>query len=209
MLVLHASHFGHVTAGTAARLFGHTQVARIDELDVLGIFLQPLGVSANRIGRVPGILRNARLGVRLLSKRDVLRRVRLHAGGADDLRIAAVAIGAADPHRARSMHGRAVGGSVTAVAAVGLLVHLLLRLLQQNVRRALLIGSLTAPDMWRDGPPARFAHRELKSATVAQTKSHHGYDSCAARLEERVASSIQFRTSVPRVAKPDNRTLLL
>ncbi len=134
---LHGAHFRSVTARAAARLRRDAQIARIDEAHVFSAFAQPARVRALRIGRFIrecGLARqDMRAALGLLVRGGVSRCVFRRARG----RIASMAIRAAQPHRARGMHGRLVGCRVAGHAASAFGVGFGLRLTHQaRARRA-------------------------------------------------------------------------
>ena len=106
---LHRAHFRSVAARAAASLRRDAQVAGIDEAHVLGALAQPIRVGALRIGRSHPRRGSRGSDMRLRFGLLVRRRFRVAPSGRAHARVAAMAIRAAQPHRAVGMHGRLVG----------------------------------------------------------------------------------------------------
>jgi hypothetical protein len=121
-------HFGSVATDGAASCRRDAQVAGVHELDVVPVFLEPVGVNTDGI-RTCVVRKNLRLGMRFLLDALVL-------GGAwsEACRcllgcIAAVAIGAADSNRRGCVHGAAIRRCVAALAPAGFGGNVILALL--------------------------------------------------------------------------------
>ncbi len=110
----------------AAGLARDAQIAGIDEADELGALAVQQRICAFRRGaarKVP-VLGKARRDMGALQRGAVLGRLGLRVFWFVDLRIAAMAIGAAQHHGGVGMHGGEVGADVTTVAAGALGVGL-------------------------------------------------------------------------------------
>src|SRR3546814_3925972 len=96
-----------------------SDLARIDEADEFGRFLVEQGIAAFGVRRaVVPRAGQGRLRVRDLHRRDIIRIFVAELGLAESggrSRIAAVAVGAAEPDRGRRVHRRLVGARVAAV----------------------------------------------------------------------------------------------
>ena len=127
------SYFSGVTAAGAAGFVRDAQVSRVDEANVIPVFVEPLGVGSRRVGGAAGIVWIPRLRMGFALGLCILRRVFRSVGGHADFGIAAVAVGASQAHGAGAVHGGAVGGGVAGDAAGGLAVGVGLGLQQEDV----------------------------------------------------------------------------
>ena len=117
-----------MTSSGAARLGGDAKIAWIDELDVLGGFLQPFCV--NIFGNGAAIFENGivRLDVSFFFRGIVSGGIWRGAGCDRRGGVAAMAIRAAEMNGLGGMHGGLVGGSVAGNTAGGFAISLFLRL---------------------------------------------------------------------------------
>ena len=104
----HTSDLGRVAAARAAGLVRHPEVARVHEADEVGAFLQERSVGILGVRRGLPDVRLPRQDVHPLFGLGVLARARRDARGKGDLRPPAVAVGAAELHRAGLVHRRGV-----------------------------------------------------------------------------------------------------
>ena len=132
----HQRAFGRLddlhVAGAAA-LARNAIVGRVDEAHIFGRLLVEQRVAALGIGRARPMprLRIARQHMRPVACSDIGRRVVRQAGVAADLRVAAMAVGAAQNDRGRAVHrllvARRVAGDAARALRVGFRVALALR----------------------------------------------------------------------------------
>ena len=130
---LHFSYFSSVTAAGAAGFLGDAQISRVDEANVVPVFVKPLRVGPHRIGGTASIGRVPRLGMGLAFGLIVLRRILRGVRGQADFGISSVTVGTSQAYGARVVHGGSVGGGMAGDAAGGFAVGLGLGLQQEDV----------------------------------------------------------------------------
>lgn len=119
-----ALNFGSMTSGTSASLLRDPQIAGVDEFDVIPVFFEPLGISANRVGGAASILSKTRSRMSLTGDLLILRCPLRNTRRQRDLGIASVTVGATQAHRSSSVHGGAVHRAVAGHAATRFLLCL-------------------------------------------------------------------------------------